>query len=106
MEDKMYLDWKEKKISREEESKMPSFTSHDDARAYFKNRFGDDFQMVDSSEFEDEKIYFYNLILNKDYYMSYIRDAKVRAESDSSLLFTLSYQRIEINENGNVHILH
>ena len=48
MEDKMYSQWKEKKISREEENEMPSFASHDEARAYFKERFGDDFQMTPS----------------------------------------------------------
>ena len=92
MDDKMYLEWQKNKISREEESKMPSFTSHDEARAYFKDKYGNDFQMIDSREFEDKKIYFYNLILNKEKYL------------ESRDLF--SYQSIEIDNNGNVHIIH
>lgn len=106
MEDKMYSQWKEKKISREEENEMPSFASHDEARAYFKERFGDDFQMTDSREFDGEKIYFYNLILNKDYYISYLTNAEVRTEPNSNLLFMFSYQTVEISENGNIHIVH
>lgn len=106
MEDKMYLEWKEKKISREEESNMPEFTSHEEARKYFKERFGDDFQLINSEIIDNEKIYFYHLILNKDYYMSYVTNEKVRIKADSNLLFMFSYQNIEINENGNVHIIH
>ena len=69
MDNKMYLNYQEKKISREEESNIPDFTSHDEARAYFKDRFGNNFQIISSKEFEDRKIYFYDLILDKERYL-------------------------------------
>ena len=106
IEEKMYLEWKEKKISREEDNKMPSFTSHEEARAYFKERFGHRFQLMDSKIIGNKKIYLYNLILNEDYYMSYVRDEKVRMQPDSNFLFLFSYQSIEIFEDGFVHIIH
>ena len=30
-------------ITREDEHNLPDFTSHDEAKAYFKNRYGDKF---------------------------------------------------------------
>ena len=48
-------------ITREEEHNLPDFTSHDEARAYFKQRYGDKFQLEDSVEINGRKLYFYQL---------------------------------------------
>lgn len=48
-------------ITREDEHNLPDFTSHDQARAYFKKRYGDKFQLEYSIELKGRKLYFYQL---------------------------------------------
>ena len=73
-------------ISREQEAQLPQFKSHDEARAYFKNLYGNKFVMMDSIEDSEGKIYLYDLKLDND--------------------FPFDKQRIEISEDGYIHIIH
>lgn len=97
-------------ISRTEEANIPKFNSHDEARAYFKEKYGDNFMMMDSAIIDGMKLYFYDLILNKEAYI--LMQEKKRQSPimlDTSTIteeMFFSSQRIEIFENGNIHILH
>ncbi|WP_421101335.1 hypothetical protein ACOKXV_14865, partial [Sporosarcina psychrophila] len=53
------------KISRQAESEIPEFSSHELACEYFKNKYGNLFMMMSSEFIEDQKVYFYSLILDR-----------------------------------------
>ncbi|RKD26480.1 hypothetical protein BEP19_16715 [Ammoniphilus oxalaticus] len=92
-------------ISREDEDKIPKFNDHAEARAWFKERYGDNFEMVTSDLSEGGKVYFYHLVLDRLKYNEMQR--KLREESNfigTELMF--SYQSVEIFENGRIHIVH
>lgn len=97
-------------ISRTEEANIPQFSSHEEARAYFKELYGTNFMMIDSTVVDGMKLYFYDLILNKEAYI--LMQEKKRQSPvmlDTSTIteeMFFSSQRIEIFENGNIHILH
>jgi len=94
-----------KKYSRADEASLPVFYNHRQARLYFKNKHGDNFFMVDSDILEGEKIYFYHLVLNQQDYKKGINQLR-SSGSVSGLEFMNSYQKIEIWENGNIHMIH
>lgn len=93
-------------ISREEEANFPIFNSHDDARKFFKDKYGDDFQMVDSYFIDDKKIYFYKLILNRKVYFEIIdaMEKGMLVEMNEERIFCT--QDIQIFESGHLHIIH
>ena len=93
-------------ISREEEYQLPRFKSHDEARKYFKDKYGDSFQLMDSDDSSGEKIYFYKLILNKKVYMEMIEEMNRNGFASMSEERMFSSQDIQIFENGNIHIVH
>lgn len=66
-------------ISREEEHALPDFKSHEEARTYFKKKYGNNFKLEDSITVGDRKLYFYKLF---------------------------SVQDIQIFEDGEIHIVH
>src|SRR5690625_6896867 len=55
--------WNKMKISRQSEAEFPEFDSHENARKFLKNKYGDSFVMANSEMINDEKVYFYHLIL-------------------------------------------
>ena len=94
-------------ISREEESKIPEFKSHAEARKYFKDKYGNDFQMTDSFEVEDiGKIYAYKLILNREVYMDMIKEMNKNGFVPMTKERMFCTQDIQITEDGRVHIVH
>lgn len=109
-----FEEWKQAKISREEESKFPQFNTHQEAREYFKSIYGQNFQMQDSQEYNGEKIYLYHLILDMNQYLEAVKG--INEQQIESLEFNkggclserymFSHQAIEISESGNVHIIH
>lgn len=44
-------------ISREEEAEIPDFKSHEEARKYFKERYGDAFQLSEPFKIDGEQVY-------------------------------------------------
>lgn len=94
-----------KSISRNDEANLPDFKSHDEARTYFKNIYGDSFQMTDSDVIDGMKIYFYKLILNQVAFNKGITELKEKGFS-SDIDFMMSTQDIEIWEDGRIHVLH
>lgn len=94
-----------KGYSREDEYNLPQFNSHDEARAFFKEQHGNDFQLVDSDFIGDKKIYFYYLILDHKAF-----DKGQQEMNDNGVTYGMdflnSFQKIEIWEDGNIHMLH
>src|SRR5690625_6515075 len=66
--------WNKMKISRQSEAEFPEFDSHENARKFLKNKYGDSFVMANSEMINDEKVYFYHLILDRKNYFD--RDRK------------------------------
>lgn len=93
-------------ISREEEAMLPEFKNHDEARAFFKDKYGDRFQLKYSDVIDGKKIYFYVLILNEQAY----REGRELLEEKGFMPFDekffFSTQDIEIWADGGIHILH
>lgn len=93
------------KITRREEAKLPSFNSHEEAKAYFKERYGDDFITVGSETIMGEKCYFYYILLDRVAFEEGTR--KIQAGiHDASLKYLESHQPVQIMESGSVHIVH
>lgn len=108
-----------RKISREEEARLPGFSSHVEAREYFSRKYGANFVAVGSFPLGDERIcYEYHLILDRNAYAHGMRtlyeSSQDKADSSTSsspgttsgLQLLRSYQKIEVMDDGSVHILH
>ncbi|BCT30471.1 hypothetical protein [Bacillus velezensis] len=93
------------KIFRQDEANIPLFKNHDEAKAWFKNRYKNSFVLTNFSVINEKKCYFYTLVLDPEVY----NDGVKKLESAKTLLgfeFLYSYQSIEIYEDGNIHIVH
>lgn len=92
-------------ISRKEENELPTFSSHDEAREYFKSKYGPSFMMNGSEIIGDRKIYFYHLVFDKDCYADGMGRLG-KGEAVSGIEFINSYQPVEIFEDGEIHVIH
>lgn len=91
------------RISREEEAELPVFKSYNEARAFFLNRYGDNFMLEDVETFDDETIYFCILVIDKEAWMKgqkQMQDHGYIVGTD----FINSYQSIQISATGAIHI--
>ncbi|TKI83289.1 hypothetical protein, partial [Bacillus mycoides] len=52
-------------ISREEEAEIPNFTSLEEARKYFKEKYEDAFQLSESFKIDGEQVYSYMYIVDR-----------------------------------------
>ena len=93
-------------ISREQEHTLPRFTSHADARAYFKEHYGDCFQMMDSDHVNGQKVYFYKLILNKKAYYDMLDEIEKNGYACVTETNMYCTQDIQVFEDGTIHIVH
>lgn len=93
-------------ISREEEHALPEFKSHTEARAYFKEKYGDDFQMTGSDTIDGEKIYFYKLILDRKAHKELMDQLMTKGYGAMTKEMLFSSQDIQIWETGGIHIVH
>lgn len=93
------------KISRNAEAKLPNFSSHDKAREYFKNKYGQRFIMMHSEIIDDQKVYFYSLLLDPEAFHDGQKKL-AKGEAVSGFEFMDSYQPVEIFEDGRIHIIH
>ena len=94
------------KISRQAEAEFPEFDSHEHARKFCKNKYGDSFVMASSEMIGDEKVYFYHLILDRQQYFDGFQKLKEDGFITDSLDFMNSYQPVEIFEDGRIHVIH
>jgi hypothetical protein len=102
-----YEKWKEKKISRDEEHKLPRFNSHNEAREYFKNKYGhNNFQMADARIINGEEIYFYELVLDEKAYRKMIEEMASNEFVAMTDEYLFSTQKIEVWADGRIHIIH
>ena len=83
---------------------MPNFKSHEEARTYFKNLYGDRFLLRGTDIREGTKVTMYHLVKNPEVYQPYMESFshEVKHEITNMDVFK-SYNTIEIDENGNVH---
>ena len=94
------------KISREEEAKLPQFGSHEEAKEWFKDRYGADFILTSAEPIGDEMCYFYYLILDWQSYIKGRKELRINRNMGAGLDFLLSHQPIQIMQDGSVHIVH
>lgn len=93
------------KISRKDEETIPQFHSHEEARKWFKEKYGNDFMLTDVEEIGEETCYFYVLILDRSEHEKGQLELKEKGYLVGTE-FLNSYQSIEIMESGFVHIVH
>lgn len=95
-------------ISRKEEQELPKFKSHEDVRDYFKEKYDENFVLVDSYKAGEGSVYLYDLILNKEAYER-VKSKKsfilIIDDADPSDM-VMDSQQIEIFEDGRVHVIH
>lgn len=99
-------------ISREEEASFPQFNGYKEAIEFFREKYGDQFKLLNVTTFDGQKLFFCAYIVDPEKFdkmNNYIR------ERDSGLIdssdpetegFIESYQSIEIMEDGSLHIVH
>lgn len=93
-------------MTREEVAELPTFESHKEARIYLKIKFGDKFKFDESVWFLDNKVYYYKLILNMKNYRDSIDEMKNGEGKKAVDKYHRSFQTIEIEENGEITVLH
>jgi hypothetical protein len=88
-------------IDREQ---MPDFKNHEEARAWFKNLFGDRFLLRMTEMRDGKRVNFYHLVKDPDVYQPYMESfaSEVQHEITNAETFK-SYSTIEIEEDGTVH---
>lgn len=93
-------------ISREDEAQIPDFSSHDEARDWFKLKYNNSFQLETSQEINGQKLYFYFLILDHEKFFKGQQEMTEKGFIGDALEYLGSYQKIEIYEDGSIHIVH
>lgn len=91
-------------ISRQEEAELPIFKSHEEARDYFEEKYGEKFVFEESSEIGDGICFFYRLITDEEAYIKGASD--LNTNGYVGMEFMNSYQPIQIMEDGSTHIVH
>lgn len=93
------------RISRQAEAELPDFSTHEEARNYFKNKYGERFVMVSSDVIDKMNVHFYAVVLNP----SVFEDGQKKVRQGEYVFgekYLESYQSIEIFEDGRIHIIH
>ena len=94
-------------ISRQDEARLPKFSSHTLAREHFIQTYGDHFVAADSFLIGDERIcHEYHLVLNPEAYAAGMSKLRTGQGFSDDGAFLHSYQKIEIMDDGSVHVLH
>ncbi|WP_409299858.1 hypothetical protein [Peribacillus sp. SCS-155] len=91
------------KITIEEESTFPLFSSYEEASAFFIAKYGEDFILKSAQEIEGEKVYVYILVVDREAYEEGQKKL-ARFEIIKGTEFTDSFQSIGISENGDLFI--
>lgn len=95
-------------ISRQDESSFPEFNSHEEAAAFFKEKFGMDFVYEATENVGDGVCYFYAVIVD---HAAYYKSRKLLSKGkpvtgELGMQFINSYQPVQIMDNGSVHIVY
>ena len=94
-----------KKITREEEALIPAFQGRREALRWFRDKYGDDFEMVSTEHYGDEICNFCVLILNRPEY-EISKKALEHGHLVNGMKFLKTFQQIEIYKGGRIHIVH
>ncbi|RFU64954.1 hypothetical protein [Peribacillus glennii] len=84
---------------------LPEFDTHDEAKAWFEEKYQDRFVLGSTDIMEGTKVYYYHLVKEPNEYRDYM--ANVSNGSDEgieSMQPFYSYSTIEIAENGGISI--
>jgi adenine-specific DNA methylase len=84
---------------------MPDFTSHEEAREWFKELFDDRFLLRMSDLKDDQRIYYYHLVKDPEVYQHYMESFSRPDHEITNMHVFKSYSTIEISENGDVHFI-
>ncbi|MDR5046795.1 hypothetical protein FNE59_14700 [Bacillus thuringiensis] len=99
-------------ISREEEVEIPGFTSREEARKYFKEKYEEAFQLSESFKMDGEQVYSYMYIVDREKfneiqeYMETHNTCFINSEDPKIKGFMESYQSILIFEDRRLSITH
>ncbi|WP_042457035.1 hypothetical protein [Neobacillus dielmonensis] len=87
-----------------EYGQMPTFHSHEEARSWFKEQFGDNRFLLRLSNMKDGKrTYFYHLVKDPEVYKPYMESFSSSVKHEITHFDTFkSYSTIEITEDGEV----
>ncbi|WP_210365288.1 hypothetical protein [Bacillus sp. REN3] len=91
-------------ITPEQEAEIPVFKSHDEAREWFKKRYGQAFQMVESENVDGRKCFIYYLVLDKDTFWKGQKELADGGTTSNALKYLGSFQAIHIFEDGSIFI--
>ena len=91
-------------ISEQEEAELPIFKSHEEARDYFEEKYGEKFVFEESSDTNDGFCFFYRLITEEEAYIRGV--SELNATGTIGIEFMDSYQSIQIMEDGSIYIVH
>lgn len=86
------------------ENKFPNFTSLEEAKNYFEEKYGEKFVFEESSTTENGMGFYYRLITDEAAYIKGITE--LNSTGSVGIEFKKSYQSIQIMENGIVNIVH
>ncbi|WP_419880583.1 hypothetical protein ACN6MY_13080 [Peribacillus sp. B-H-3] len=93
------------RITETDDQELPAFESSEEASAYFKKKYGDDFILKSTKEINGEQIDIYVLVLDREAFRSGEEKwAKAHQEIIEESDFTSSFQSIGISSNGEVYI--
>ena len=91
------------KITPDEESKLPIFGSHEEAKEFFTTQYGDSFVYKQTTDLGGVAIYKYILIVDQEAYKTG-QEKLARFEMMNGPEFMNSFQSIQITEDGEVEI--
>ncbi|OIK04559.1 hypothetical protein [Bacillus sp. MUM 13] len=93
------------RITEADDQELPAFENSEEASAYFKEKYGDDFILKSSKEINGEQIDVYVLVLDREAFRNGEEKwAKAHQEIIEESDFTSSFQSIGIGRNGEVYI--
>lgn len=82
--------------------KMPDFRSHNEARDWFKDQFGERFKFKNEDVIEGEKVYYYHVVKNQEIYEGFMENLTIEEADITSMKPFESYSTIEISEDGGI----
>lgn len=84
---------------------MPDFSTHEEAREWFTNRFGTQFIHKDDDFSEGKDVHYYHIVKNRDAYDRYMASLMDEGKLELKSMEPFeSYSTVEISEDGDVSI--
>lgn len=96
---------KYKRLTRKFDQDLPEFSSHQEARNWFKDLFGDDFMLTDSMDIDGEKMWDYELVIDRPAWKKGMKEMNEKGFS-SGVEFMMATHTIQIFDSGKIHVVH